>query len=101
MNGTSTARVRVEARGAGVVSHVGLHALGSFADRLGLGDCLSRAIPQRPSLVHDRGKILTHRRGAVAHPPVGKRQRQHRGGPRRRPRGGHLSAASRRAGRSP
>ena len=58
MNGTSTARVKVEAGGTGVVSHVGLHALGSFADRLGLGDALSSAIPQRPTLVHDRGKVL-------------------------------------------
>lgn len=59
MNGTSTRRVSVEAGGKGVVAHVGLHALGSFADRLGLGDCLSAAIPQRPALLHDRGKVLT------------------------------------------
>ena len=58
MNGTSTARVKVEAGGTGVVSHVGLHALGSFADRLGLGDALSSAIPQPPTLLHDRGKVL-------------------------------------------
>jgi len=58
VNGTSTARVKVEAGGTGVVSHVGLHALGSFADRLGLGDTLSSAIPQRPTLLHDRGKVL-------------------------------------------
>ena len=48
----------VEPGGTGVVSHVGLHALGSFADRLGLGDALSDAIPQRPTLHHDRGKVL-------------------------------------------
>ena len=44
--------------GTGVASHVGLHALGYFADRLGLGDALSSAIPQRPTLLHDRGKVL-------------------------------------------
>ena len=59
MNGTSTARVKVEGGGTGVVSHVGLHALGAFADRLGLGHVLSEAIPQRPTLVHDRGTVLT------------------------------------------
>ena len=45
MNGTSTRRVVVEPGGAGVVAHVGLHALGRFADRVGLGDALSAAIP--------------------------------------------------------
>ncbi len=58
MNGTSTRRVKVESGGTGVVSHVGLHALGSFADRLGLGDSISSAIPQRPTLIHDRGKVI-------------------------------------------
>jgi len=58
VNGISTRRVKVEPGGTGVVSHVGLHALGSFADRLGLGDALSQAIPQRPTLLHDRGKVL-------------------------------------------
>ena len=60
MNGNSTARVTVEPGGAGVVAHVGLHALGSFADRLGLGDSLSARIPwtgERMPL-HDRGKVL-------------------------------------------
>ena len=41
MNGTSTTRVKVDIGGNGVVPRVGLHALGSFADRLGgplLGD---------------------------------------------------------------
>jgi len=39
---------------------VGLHALGSFADRLGLGDALSGAIPWRGGgfPIHDRGKVL-------------------------------------------
>ena len=60
MNGTSTRRVTVEPGGTGVVAHVGLHALGSFADRLGLGEGLSRAIPWAGSglPVHDRGKVL-------------------------------------------
>ena len=60
MNGTSTRRVKVEPGGAGVVAHVGLHALGAFADRLGLGDALSTAMPwQGPGIpLHDRGKVL-------------------------------------------
>jgi len=60
VNGNSTTRVKVEPGGAGVVAHVGLHALGSFADRLGLGDSLSSQIPwagERLPL-HDRGKVL-------------------------------------------
>ncbi len=60
MNGTSTRRVVVEPGGAGVVAHVGLHALGAFADRMGLGDALSTRIPpcgERFPL-HDRGKVL-------------------------------------------
>jgi hypothetical protein len=44
MNGNSTRRVRIEAGGEGVVAHVGLLALGAFADRLGLGDALSALI---------------------------------------------------------
>ncbi|MFV0315585.1 MAG: IS1380 family transposase [Microthrixaceae bacterium] len=60
MNGNSTRRVKVETGGAGVVAHVGLHAVGAFADRLGLGDSLSAALPYRgPGVpVHDRGKVL-------------------------------------------
>jgi hypothetical protein len=55
--------VRIEARGEGVVAHVGLNALGSFADRLGLGDALSARIPwsgERLPL-HDRGKCWSRR----------------------------------------
>lgn len=50
----------VEGSGRGVVAHVGLHALGRFADRLGLGDSLSAAIPVTGERlpVHDRGKVL-------------------------------------------
>ena len=60
MNGNSTTAVKVESGGTGVVAHVGLHALGAFADRLGLGDVLSSAIPPRGERmpVHDRGKVL-------------------------------------------
>jgi hypothetical protein len=52
----------VEPGGSGVVAHVGLHALGSLADRLGLGAALSSAIPWggRGVPVHDRGKVLVH-----------------------------------------
>jgi hypothetical protein len=61
VNGNSTVSVVVEGSGNGVVAHVGLHALGLFADRLGLGDSLSARIPitgERFPL-HDRGKVLT------------------------------------------
>jgi hypothetical protein len=61
VNGSSTRRVAVEAGGEGVVAHVGLHALGAFADRLGVGDALSARIPPVGERlpVHDRGKVLT------------------------------------------
>ena len=60
MNGNSTRRVRIEADGEGVVAHVGLHALGAFADRLGLGDALSARVPPAGERLplHDRGKVL-------------------------------------------
>jgi hypothetical protein len=60
VNGNSTVSVVVEAGGDGVVAHVGLHALGSFADRLGLGDALSARVPITGERlpVHDRGKVL-------------------------------------------
>lgn len=60
MQGTSTRHAIVESGGDQVVTHVGLHALGSLADRLGLGDTLSARIPvhsARPP-IHDRGKVL-------------------------------------------
>jgi hypothetical protein len=52
--------VKVEPGGTGVVAHVGLHALGSFADRLEVGDSLSACIPVPGERlpVHDRGKVL-------------------------------------------
>jgi Transposase DDE domain group 1 len=61
VNANSTVTAVVEGSGEGVVAHVGLHALGGFADRLGLGDSLSAHIPvtgERLPL-HDRGKVLT------------------------------------------
>lgn len=60
MDANSTNRVVVEPGGAGVVAHVGLHAIGTFADRLGLGEALSAAIPWRGGRfpLHDRGKVL-------------------------------------------
>jgi hypothetical protein len=61
VNSTSTVPVIVEAGGMGAVAHVGLHLLGSFADRLGVGDALSTAVVPRGERVpvHDRGKVLT------------------------------------------
>ena len=56
MNANSTAGVVVEPGGDQVVAHVGLHALGALADRLGLGDGLSARIPMVAG--HDRGKVL-------------------------------------------
>ena len=61
MNSNCAVSVVVEAGGDGVVAHVGLHALGAFADRLGLGHSLSAAVPWmgERAPVHDRGKVLT------------------------------------------
>jgi len=60
VNGNSTRRVKVEPGGTGVVAHVGLHAVGAFADRLGLGEALAGAVPWRGTgtPVHGRGKVL-------------------------------------------
>lgn len=60
MKVNSTVSVVVEGGGDGVVAHVGLHALGSFGDRLGLGGALSGAItdPREQRALHDRGKVL-------------------------------------------
>jgi len=60
MNATSTRRVVVEPGGEQVVAHVGLHALGAFADQLGLGEALSARIPITGARapLHDRGKVL-------------------------------------------
>jgi len=57
---TSTVRVKVEPGGSGVVAHLGLHALGSFADRIGLVEALSSRLRGRTSraALHDRGKLI-------------------------------------------
>jgi len=59
---TSTTRARIETGGVGVVAHVGLHALGRFADAVGLGAALSaRMLPAGERFpFHDRGKVLVH-----------------------------------------
>ena len=60
VNANSTVSVMVEGGGDQVVAHVGLHALGAFADRLNVGELLSARIAARgprPPL-HDRGKVL-------------------------------------------
>ncbi len=60
MQANSTRRLVVASGGDQVVGHVGLHALGAFADRLGLGNALSSRIPPRGErmALHDRGKVL-------------------------------------------
>ena len=60
MHGNSTRRLVVASGGDQVVGHVGLHALGAFADRLGLGNAFSARIPARGERMplHDRGKVL-------------------------------------------
>ena len=62
MHATSTTRARVETGGDGVAAHVGLHALGRYADQLGLGAALSaQIVPTGERLpLHDRGKVLVH-----------------------------------------
>ena len=62
MHVTSTTRAGIETGGDGVVAHVGLHALGRFADALGLGAQLSaRIVPAGERFpLHDRGKVLVH-----------------------------------------
>lgn len=62
MDVTSTVAVKVEGGGEQVVAHVGLHALGRFGDRLGLGEELSAAVyagGDQRVVGHDRGKVLT------------------------------------------
>jgi hypothetical protein len=68
METTSARSVIVEPGGTGVVSHVGLHALCAFADRLGLGSALSSRIPIRTERfpLHDRGKVLVQLMAVIA-----------------------------------
>ena len=56
MNVNNTRKVRAEAGGTQVVGHVGLHALGSFADRLGVGETLSHAVGWGGPGVPERAK---------------------------------------------
>jgi hypothetical protein len=60
MHGNSTRRLVVASGGGQVVGHVGLHALGAFADRLNLDNSLSCRIPRtgERAPLHDRGKVL-------------------------------------------
>jgi len=60
VNGNSTVRVGIESGDRQVVAHVGLHALGAFADRLGFGARLSEQVPWtgERAPVHDRGSVL-------------------------------------------
>ena len=62
MNRNSVLNVGVEADGTQVVAHAGLHALGRFADRIGLASTLSAAVPWTGERApfHDRGVVLTH-----------------------------------------
>jgi len=68
METTSARAVVVEPGGSGVVAHVGLHALCSFADRLGLGHSLSSRIPAHSERfpLHDRGKVLVQQMAVIA-----------------------------------
>jgi hypothetical protein len=62
MKATSTPWVMVESGGNQVAAHAGLHALGSFADRLGLGAVISEAVIRTTGRLplHDRGKVMVH-----------------------------------------
>jgi len=62
VNRNSTLKADVECGGTQIVAHAGLHALGRFADRIGLGPALSSAIPWSGERApeHDRGVVLTH-----------------------------------------
>jgi len=62
VNRNSTLSVDVEPGETQVVAHAGLHALGRFADRIGLGRALSTAVPWsgERAPTHDRGTVLTH-----------------------------------------
>ncbi len=68
MQGNSARPVVVGPGGTGVVSHVGLHALCLFADRLGLGHCLCQVVPWRGERAprHDRGKALVQQMAVLA-----------------------------------
>ena len=62
MHGTSAADWQVEGCGDQVAPHVGLGLMAAFADRIGMGDSMSEAVPWRGerAFAHDRGKVLVH-----------------------------------------
>ena len=62
MDVTSTRKMVVGGAGTQIVAHAGLHALGRFADKIGVGAALSPAFPWsgERAPAHDRGKVLTH-----------------------------------------
>jgi inactivated superfamily I helicase len=59
MHGNSTRRLVVASGGDHVVGHVGLHALGAFADRLELGNTLSSDQALKPLEPHEPRHPLT------------------------------------------
>ncbi len=62
MKSTSTKRVIMGLDGDQVASFAGLGALGTLADKLGLGSAFSSAMPWKGNGIplHDRGKVLIH-----------------------------------------
>ncbi|MDP9442345.1 MAG: transposase [Actinomycetota bacterium] len=66
MQGNSAANVVVEGGGDQVVAHVGLHALLSFADALGLPAALSAALPVSRRRRHDPGVVLAQAMAMLA-----------------------------------
>ncbi len=62
MKATSVTNARLTGGGDRVVWGAGLFALGRFADRVGLTEALSAAVPARGERapVHDRGAVLVH-----------------------------------------
>ena len=61
MHGSSTIPVGWDTGGDQVAANVGLHLLGGFADRVGLGSSLSAAVSYsgERAPTHDRGTVLT------------------------------------------
>lgn len=60
MNSSATNLVKVESGGTGAAAHVGLHALGALADKLGLDASLSSRVAARGERPphHERGKVI-------------------------------------------
>ena len=67
VKGNSVPKLGLEVGGGDGVGHVGLHLLGGFADRLGVGKTLSEVFePSGVGVVHDRGTVLVHAMGILA-----------------------------------